>query len=174
MISSAIVLLRQAFPFIICGVIFLLYHLWQQSQQELENAKTIAKFEDSRFAISKQLLQEQLENKWNDSILKENGYKPKNVQAVTNIHYHKTEVVYDTSVIKTTDTSVCIDYNHKGFKLSGCNGVYTDEREFEATGFVINQPTKKFLFIKYRKEPILRAWTKYGDSLKISLVTKPN
>jgi hypothetical protein len=164
--------IKNLFPFIVCGVIFLLFHLWQKSQQELENAKTIAGFKESHFAISKDLLKEQLQNKWNDSILTTNGYKTKNVQAVTNIHYHKTEIVSKDSVVTIMDSSVCIDYNYKGFKLSGCNGTYTDDRDFAATGFVINQPTKRFLFIKYRKRPILKAWTSYGDTLNVSLIQK--
>lgn len=164
--------LEKIFPFIICGIIFFLFYLWQTEKQDRKNAETIAGFKESNFAISKELLKAQLENSWNDSILKANGYKTKNVQAVTNIHYHKTEVVKSDSVVTVKDSSICVDYNYKGFKLSGCNGTYTDDRDFSATGFVINQPTKKFLFIKYCKRPILKAWTNYGDTLQVSLIQK--
>lgn len=171
-ITPLLEIIKKILPFIVCGVIFLLFHLWQQSKKDLENAETVAGFEESRFAISKELLKAQLENSWNDSILKANGYKTKNVQAVTNIHYHKTEVVKSDSVVTVKDSSICVDYNYKGFKLSGCNGTYTDDRDFSATGFVINQPTRKFLFIKYRKRLILKAWTNYGDTLQVSLIQK--
>jgi len=171
-IGPALELIKKIFPFIICGVIFFLFHLWQSSKQDLENAETIAGFKESHFAISKELLKEQLQNEWNDSILNANGYKPKNVQAVTNIHYHKTEIINKDSVVKITDSSICVDYVHKGWSLKGCDGTYVDDRDLKATGFVINQPTKHFLFIKYCKKPTLKAWTSYGDTLDISLIQK--
>lgn len=171
-ITPLLEIIKRAFPFIICGIIFFLFHLWQSEKKERENEKTIAGFKESNYAISKELLKQQLENKWNDSILKANGYKPNNVQAITNIHYHKKETVIKDSIVTIKDSSVCVDYNYKGFKLSGCNGAYIDERDFAATGFVINQPTKKFLFIKYRKKPILKAWTSYGDTLQVNLIQK--
>jgi hypothetical protein len=167
-------IIKQALPFIVCAIIFLFFHLWQQSKKDLENAETVANFSESHFAVSKELLKLQLENKWNDSILTANGYKPKNVQSITNIHYHKTEIVNKDSVVTVTDSTVCVDYVHKGWSLKGCNGTYTDDRDLKATGFVINQPTKKFLgIIPYRKKPILKAWTSYGDSINVTLVTKP-
>lgn len=171
-VGPALELIKKIFPFIICGVIFYLLHLWQSEKKDRENAETIAGFKESNFAISKELLKQQLEDHWNDSILNANGYKPKNVQAVTNIHYHKTEVVNKDSVVTIKDSSVCVNYDHKGFKLSGCDGTYVDERDFSATGFVINQPTKKFLFIKYRKRPTLKAWTSYGDTLQVNIIQK--
>jgi len=171
-IGPLLEIIKKAFPFIICGIIFYLFHLWQTEKKDRENAETIAGFKESNYAISKELLKRQLKDHWNDSILDANGYKPKNVEAVTNIHYHKTIVVKDTSVVKITDTSVCVDYNYRGWSISGCNGVYQDDRDFKATGFVINQPTKKFLFIKYCKKPILKAWTNYGDTLQVSLIQK--
>lgn len=171
-IGSLLEIIKKAFPFIVCGVIFYLFHLWQTTKHDLENAETIAGFKESNYAISKELLKEQLEDHWNDSILSANGYKTKNVEAVTNIHYHKTEVVKKDSVVTIKDSSVCVKYNHKGWELNGCDGTYVDQRDFKATGFVINQPTKKFLFIKYRKKPILKAWTNYGDTLKVSLIQK--
>jgi len=141
-------------------------------------AKKIDKLENkinlqtNNYGKGNELLKQELKDPRIDSLLDLAKIKPKNVQSITNVHYHTNNTFKSDSLIRIGDTSVCVEYNYKGFKLSGCNGLYKDERTFNATGILHMKPTKKFLFIHYRKKPILQSWTEYGDTLDISLVER--
>ncbi len=128
--------------------------------------------QENNYGKGKQLIVQEMKDPRVDTLLKLAKIKPKNVQAITNVHYHNSTIVKNDSIIAVNDTSVCIDYNYKGFRLSGCNGVYEDDRTFNATGILHRKPTKKFLFIHYCKKPVLQSWTEYGDTLQINLIER--
>lgn len=142
-------------------------------------AKKIDKLENkinlqtNNYGRGKEGLKQELKDPRIDSLLGLARIKPKNVQSITHVHYTTNNTFKSDSLIRISDTSVCIDYNYKGFKLSGCNGLYNDERTFNATGILHMKPTKHLLgIIHYRKKPVLQSWTEYGDTLDISLVER--
>lgn len=118
------------------------------------------------------ILKEYIQDPRIDSLLKIARIKPKNVQAITNVEYHSHTHFKSDSIVRITDTSVCVEYEYKGWSLRGCNGTYEDDRVFKATGILHRKPTKKLLFIKYCKKPVLQSWTEYGDTLQINLIEK--
>ncbi len=148
------------------------YARMEHEKSMREKAEQKLNLIDNNYGQGKDLLKSELKDPRVDSLLNANKIKLKNVQAITNIEYHYHNTFKSDSLVKFKDTSICVDYNYKGWSLKGCNGSYEDDRTFKATGILHRKPTKHFLFVKYAKKPVLQSWTEYGDTLNIKLVEK--
>lgn len=149
-----------------------LYAEYTHEKNMREKAEEKINLQENNYGKGSDLLSSELKDKTIDSLLKSQAIKPKNVQSITNIHYHYAGVIKDTTIVVNGDSSKCIEYNNKGIKISGCKGLYSIQQDFTATAVLHLKPTKHFLFIKYKKKPTLQAWTAWGDSLNIKLVEK--
>lgn len=149
-----------------------LYANWKIAEHKAFVAEQNLNYRDNNIGQGKELLKSELKNKVIDSMLKVNNIKPKNVEKLITVNYHTHNTFKDTSIVRSGDTLRCIEYNHKGIKITGCDGLYEVDQSFKATGLVHMKPTKKFLFIKYKKKPVLEAWNEFGDTLNIKLIEK--
>lgn len=140
--------------------------------KQIDKLENKINLQDNNYGKGNSILKQELKDPRIDSLLQLHSIKPKNVQSITNVHYHTHNTIRNDSIVTRTDTSICIDYYYKGWNLHGCNGLYVDNRDFNATGVLHRKPTKHFLFIKYGKVPVLNAWTEYGDTLQMKLIEK--
>lgn len=154
---------------LIIGYLFVELRISQTKSEKLEQKINL---QDNNYGSGSQLLKSEIKDPRIDSLLKANSIKPKNVDKLISVTYSTTNHFGDTTIVANGDTSKCIEYNHKGVSISGCKGSYELTENFNATGILNRKPTKKFLFIKYRKKPVLQAWTAWGDTLQIKLVEK--
>lgn len=157
---------------LVMGTISYLYANLKIAEHKAYVAEQNINYRDNNYGQGKDLLKSELKDPRVDSMLKANSIKSKNVEKLISVSYHTHNQFKDTVLVNNGDTSRCIEYNHKGIEINGCNGTYEVKQDFEATGVVHMKPTKKFLFIKYKKRPKLEAWTAWGDTLNIKLVEK--
>lgn len=106
------------------------------------------------------------------AIAKEHGVKERNVETITKINFRDSWRFKDTLIVRNNDTTRCINVKHKDVTISGCDGNYVFKRDFSAVGFVHKEKQKGFFGFLKRKEEKLDAWTPYGDTLDIKLISR--
>ncbi len=170
-IKPIISFFEKILPYLIGGlVIWVLIKLYDQ-KAKIEELNTVVSFHENAYASSEEMLKKTV--RLNDSLLRAHDIKPKSVEKVIGIRYYTQNNFSDTTIVSGNDTMKCIDVNIKGVSVKGCNGSYTLTQDFTATGFVYMKNTKKFLGIfPYKKKPVLKAWTSYGDSVNVTLIEK--
>lgn len=109
--------------------------------------------------------------------LRENNIKPKNIKQATKTTLKDSLniiTVIKDSTIQDTITIQCIDYKDTYNQLYGCiqkdTANYTLIIQDTLTHIISNQPTKRFLFIKYKKELKLTTINK-NPNIKYNSIT---
>lgn len=136
-------LINKAFPYIVCAVLVFLYMSWQK---EKERADIAVQNEKSNVDyLSKSDFKKALDTM---------GIKSKNVTEVTRVNT-RTETIIKTPVYDSIIDSVqvhCVDWTNGYTSLNGCLESGAKLSHKDTLDLILKRvPTKKFLFIKYRK-----------------------